>query len=353
MSEWLNSLTHLLFYRKGLNIAMTDVALTYLTEALNYCDQYVEVSLADMMFEAEGNKDVNEHNEKVTKGAFGALKNAVKSLIDMIKKAINGIKDFIATRGMSKEEKEKFDEFKKLVASDPELADTKVTLADFKAYEEAYDAAIKELEAEAKKPNPSEEVANKIIEKLGKTLDSVKQEGSDMAKRAAVATTLQTAVDIADRNVMAAKAIKLMLDSELVTMEDIDSVLGEGESAKQIKKIEKYAKGGIFHRLKIKLLYRKSATLKAVLKKQMNTILSYTNIKNGKVKDGKSVIDAGSIAKGAIKHPKLTSQVVGGADKAADIAMNAGLLAVKAHGAKKDIKKTKKDVEDLKNFITG
>lgn len=336
-----------------------DESLSFLLEARSYVESFIDVSLADFMFEeTEEMKEKNEHNEKAKIGALDALKKAFSKLIEMVKNTIERITNFFKERMLSKEEKERFKEFKEMVKKNPELAKQKITIADFRAYEKAYDEALKELENEAKKENPSDEIGKQIVEKLSEELKNITEKGKGIATKAAISTTLDTAIQIADRNTQCAKAINAALKAELISLESVEKELGEKEVAKFEKKIERLSKAGFLHRWKVKIFHHKEMTLEAVLKSQFKKFLSFTNVgENGKVKPGESIIDTGSILKGVSKNPKLVSDALGGPKEAANFAKDMAMKSIQVKKAQKDtkkfIKKSKKDAEEFMSFITG
>lgn len=336
-----------------------DESLSFLLEARSYVESFIDVSLADFMFEeTEEMKEKNEQNEKAKTGALNALKNAFSKLIEMVKNTIERIADFFKERMLSKEEKERFKEFKEMVKKDPELAKQKVTIADFRDYEKAYDEALKELENEAKKENPSNEIGKQIIEKLNEELKRITEKGSGIATRAAMSTTLDTAIQIADRNTQCAKVINTALKAELISLESVKKELGEKEVAKFEKKIERLSKAGFLHRWKVKILHHKENTLEAILRSQFKKFLSFTNIgKNGKVKPGKSIVDTGSILKGTAKNSKLVSDALGGPKETVNFAKNIAMSPIKTqktkHEVQKSAKKLIKETNEFMSFITG
>ena len=333
-----------------------DIALQCFMEAQSYIDSFYDIPLSDMIFEeTEEVKEKIEHNEKAKNGALSSIGKMIDALINMVKELMNKITNFIREGFLSKDERAKYKNFKEMVKSNPDLASKKVTIEDWRAYEKAYDDALKKLEEEANKPNPSLDIANGIVEALSKTIESYASEGTDIAARVAIQTTLDTAIDIADKNVTCAKAINFALQNELIKLDNIKEQIGEKEVAKFEKKIDRLSRAGAIHRIRVKLFNRKEATLQGILKKQFNRLLSYTNIKNGKLEDGKPIADKKSLLKGMSKNPKFTTQALGGAENAAKLAQQIATdtITVKRNEkeAKKSIKNAKRDIQDLKNFI--
>ena len=333
-----------------------DEALYYLMEAQNYIDSFVDISVADSFFEeTEEAKEANENNEKAKGGAVAALKKAFRAMIEAIKNIISNISDFFQTRALSAEERQRYAEFKKMIKEDPEFAKQKVTIQDWREYEKAYEEALKALEEEAKKPNPRDEFVDAVIKKLSDEISALAGQGKDAAGRAAMSVTLSTAVDIADQNVTCAKTINYALQHELISLQDIEKSLGAEEAAKFEKQIKAAAKNGFLHRARVRIFKHKEQTFEAIIRKQFKNLMAFTNIKNGKVADGKSVVDSQSLARGVVKNKKLVVDTVGGKDKAMEISKNLATSAAKAKIAQMKAadkaKKTKKEYEDLKTFF--
>lgn len=323
-----------------------DMSLEYLLEAQGYIEQFVDVPFSDMFFE---DTDVNAEAKG---GAINAIKNAIKTLIKKIKEAIVDIKEWIHSKFMSREEKEKWKKMKAAINSDPELANSKIPIPEWEPYEKMYNDMIKTISDEQDKEEPDMQKINKKMAFFDKAIRDLGGKGKDAASRAVSVMTLKTAVDIADRNALCAKAINMMLNSELGVLEEIEKNIGQKQMQKYENKIRKYANNGFLHRMKVKLLYRQKATFKAVMNKQKKAILSYTNIDdNGKLKKGKSIISSGSIKKGAIMHPTYAFDIVGGAQGA----MNINRAAREGRDFKKFITKSntniKKDLNSLKTFV--
>lgn len=280
-----------------------DDCILYLSEALEYTNAIVDVPLADLLFEnSDEAKEVNERNEMASKGAIASIKNAIQKLITTIQTLIKNFTDFIKNKFMSKSDKEAYKEIRDEVHSNPELAKEKVSIEDFSQYEKIYDEALKKLNNEMLKKDPDTETVPTIMETMTKEIQQLKGVGGEISKRAAVVVPLKTAVDIADRNVICARAISAAMNSELVSLEQAKKTLGDKQVARYKKKIEKYAKNGIFHRAKVRLLNRKLSTLESVLKSQVNAILSFSNLdRNRRSNKKKPIVTRGSIIRGAIK----------------------------------------------------
>lgn len=353
-------------YRK--DTLCMDACLFYLNEAEDQINSIIDISIAESVFsDIYDTEETNNFNEGVITGAINSLKSAVKVLKEAIQKIINSITDFFKNRGLSAEERAKFNEIRKWAANNPEFANQKVTIANYKEYEKVYDDALKQMNSlfgrlKSTAKNAVKSAADPvwdaiqgsldaILGKVEKDINSIANEGAGMVKRGSLTVTMKTALEMADSNAAAAKALKLALNDESSLLESIEKELGKKEAEKFSKKLEAYARNGRIHRAKVKLLGRKNKTLQSIARKQYKAILSFTNLNSdGTLKNGKGLVDGGSIARGFAKNPGLAKNTVKG--------MNVGDIidVVKdVNSAKKTVKSAKKSasdiVDDVKSFF--
>lgn len=333
---------------------------SYLIEAFEYADAIVDISLADSFFEASAeSQEINERNEIASQGAISSIKKAIRSLIEFIKDLIKKFSDFIKNKFMTKSEKDEYKKIKEEIRSNPELGKEEVTIEDFSQYEKIYDDTLKEINNEMSKDDPDPTKIPTFMEGLIDKINNLKGVGSNAAKRAAVVVPLKLAVDIADKNVLCAQAINAAMNTELINLEQAEKILGNKQVARYKKQIQRYAKNGVFHRAKAKILSHKQATLKSVLTSQVKTILSFTNFDKGlKLKKGKPVINKGSVIKGTVKNPRFTSDVLGGpkgmmkASKAVgDVTDTIDSITTKSKKTDKMTGEFKKNLNDFRSFI--
>lgn len=325
-------------------------SLFYLNETYSYLNSMVDISLADSFFEeADEVTNAIKQNEKAQTGAIASLKKLFASLIETVKKYIQKFTDWIKTKFMQKEERERYAQFKEYIKQHPEIAQEKISIPSFKEYEKVYGDAIKGLEKENAKSNPSEEAMKKVAEKLSKTLDTMGKTG----KKAAMYVTLDTAIKIADKNVISARAINSAMQAELIDLQNIEKELGSAQAIRFQNKIQRYAKNGVFHRLKVGILGRKNRTLEACLSKQINKLLSFTNYKSNDPYT--PIVTRRSIARGTIRNTGLVKAIRGTDDSNAKIAANAALDSVASANdrlkMRRRVRRASRDVKNFKSFI--
>ena len=291
---------------------MDEIAM-YLREAYMYIAEMKETTLSDIFFENMiGAED--DPQEKASSGALNSLKKAFQKLIDFVKNMIEKISNNIRNLFASKSEKEDYQKAKKNIQENPEIANMTVETTDFSKYEKIYDDGIKELDDEMKKDEPDIARVQEVMDKVSDQIQDLDGARNEVAKKAAMTVTMKMLVKIADRDVECAKAINHALNSQLLNINKAEKILGKSETAKYKKQIKRYADNCLFHRAKAKLLGYKHATLEKISKKQIKTILSFTNLdENLNIKNGKKfAVTPVSAVKGAIKHPKLTYDVLKG-----------------------------------------
>ena len=334
-----------------------DVILESLKEAQSYIDMMEDLPLYDTFFK-EGEDD---KEEVASEGAFAAIKKAFEKLIQLVKDMLHSIKDFFASMFLSKEEKEKYKEFKRRVKTDPNLKGQKVFMEDWKEYEKIYNEALKKLEEESKKSTFNAEIANDVLEWTSDKLKALGDKYGEVAKRAAYSVALDTAIDMADACQLAAQGMEGALNLELVSLEKVEKELGEKKAKKFKKDLESAAKNGLFHRIKVALFKRKTATLSGIAKKQAKRLLAFTNLevddKKLKVKDGKKIIDTKSIQKGVISNGDVTVDALGGVKNTAATAAGLAQTAIEAEKLKrkgiKAVKEAKRKKDQARDFIFG
>ena len=122
--------------------------------------------------------------------------------------------------------------------------------------------------------------------------------------------TLQAALELADRNMVAAKGIQKALESENGLLQAIADSVGDKEAARFKKKVDNYARDGVFHRMKVNLLCRKQKDLVAVGQSLINNITSFFKVDAA----GNVSVTKGSFMKGVYKNADTINAVVKGAN---------------------------------------
>lgn len=130
---------------------------------------YQEVGSYEAIFESEDPevKETLVKNKKIEGGVGEHLKKAAEAVLQMIHKFIDFFKNIFGTVGMSKEEKDLYNQFKEACKKDPSLKNKQVTVKDFRETMKQYDALKKEVEQaerdlRAGKETDTDQLINKI-----------------------------------------------------------------------------------------------------------------------------------------------------------------------------------------------
>lgn len=323
-----------------------DESLYFLAEAMDYLDQYVEISDLDAIMEATDKaKEVNANNEKAGGGALNAIKNAIQSLINLVKNSIGAVVNFIQEAFMSRDQRAKFNAFKQKAAKDKRYAGKKIRVSDFREYEKQYDNAISRIDKIYRNGGSADE-AEAVMAELNGTLRNLKKAAKGGASAGVTTMTLQAALELADRNMVAAKGIQKALESENGLLQAIADSVGDKEAAKFKKKVDSYARDGVFHRMKVNLLCRKQKDLVAVGQGLINNITSFFKVDAA----GNISVTKGSIMKGIYKNAGTIDAAMKGANPDGEKPSIRSMMGRALHGAN-TARKVNDFAKDAKNLF--
>lgn len=324
---------------------MTEVN-SILLELAEYLDAQDDLS-DGVLTEAEDDK-----KDEVPQGIINKLKALFKSLKDAVVKIVKDITEYFRYKMLSAEDKVKLNELKRRVKEHPELGNVEVTVIDYKKYEKVFNDALNRLEADMKKENSTEKDAEESYNWLVKSLERLKDDATKNGKTFATRVTLATALDLADTHQTAATVMNTLLKREIVQLDEIDNNLSEKEISNYRKKVEKYAKDGFFHKVKIRMLRRHTDTFRDVMDRNINNLLNMTNLKmeDNKIKKRDTTkkgisgfISEDDVIRGINKNRKYSGQVFGGHKGASSVSMA-------ARGLKEDRKNIVKTAKEEKRF---
>lgn len=208
-----------------------DLCMSYLYEASKLVEEYTEIDLYRSVFEAGDVAVVEQKNEKIKSDSRNLLQKAVDVIKSIINKAKQLISNCLAWFTSSDEDKDKFKKFRDECAANPEFANMKISLTNWKEIEKAYAEAINSAEAEYKAIKDDEASAregklNDIMNKLKKTTTA-----------ATTSITVEAALRMAQDSQVNASRIKTALDLDLGLINKLESEIGEKETKKFKKKI--------------------------------------------------------------------------------------------------------------------
>lgn len=208
-----------------------DLCMSYLYEASKLVEEYTEIDLYRSVFEAGDVAAVEQKNEKIQSDSRNLLQKAVDVIKSIINKAKELISNCLAWFGASDEEKDKFKKFRDECAANPEFANMKISLTNWKEIERAYAEAINSAEAEYKAIKDDE--ASTRDGKLTDIMNKLKK----TATAAATSITVEAALRMAKDSRVNASKIKTALDLDLGLIGKLESEIGEKETKKFKRKV--------------------------------------------------------------------------------------------------------------------
>lgn len=213
-----------------------DLCISYLNDANNSINQIKELPLFESVFtEAEELEKIDDENSKASEKSVSLLRKAlsvVKGIYDTIKQII---KDFVDYVKLSSSEKDQFKKFEEECKNNPEFANKKITVKNWKAIESAYNEAIGIAEKEIKEMSRRKDEARPNVLKYFKTSA---EKAAGIAKDATIEITVQKAISIAKDSPKVAKQLYDVMDSDNAFTQQLEAELGE----KQYKKTKKELK---------------------------------------------------------------------------------------------------------------
>ena len=213
-----------------------DLCISYLNDARQCINRINELPIYEAVFtEAEELEKINEENSEASEKSISLLRkalNVVKGIYNTIKQII---KDFIDYIKLSSSEKDQFKQFEEECKNNPEFANKKITVKNWKAIEDAYDKAIGIAESEIKDMTRRKDEARPNVLNYFKT---AAEKAAGIAKDAAVEVTVQKALSMAKESPKLARQLYEEMDKENSITRQIEAQLGE----KQYKKTKRELK---------------------------------------------------------------------------------------------------------------
>ena len=193
-------------------------------------------------------EEAEAENANTAKASGNFLTNA----INKIKTAIGNLIENIKKMFLSKEERAKYEQFKKMVESNPEFAGKKVTIKDFRKSNAELEKALKIVDdglAQIDRANADQagSIADSILDKANKYCTAA-------GKTAQNTITVDAMLRLAQNSRPAAEAIKKMLESEQGMMDKLEAELGKAQAQKFKKEIDRCSRKISLHNFKLKIL---------------------------------------------------------------------------------------------------
>lgn len=202
-----------------------------------------------LIFETE-DPVIAEKNKRIEK-AQNRSQSGVSKIISAVKKMItnliDSIKDFFDRLGLKGDEKAQFEAYRKQMAENPALKNKRITVKDFRAVNQQYEALIADVERDIRAERDGDQ--HPIDAKIHEYEERLKNIG--LAQGSIVAADV--AIKMAESNVNVAKMIQTALRKDNGLMNQLVASLGAKEAGKVKKTIDAAAKNSIFTRLKVKI----------------------------------------------------------------------------------------------------
>lgn len=200
-------------------------------EALN---NYHEIDSYMEIFEAD-NPQVQQQaadNAQAKTGILENLKAAAMAVLRTIQNMISSITDFFRKSNMKEEERRAYEEFKAKCAKDPSLKDKRITVLDFRKFNEQYQSLLNEAEAAdrelaAGKDYPLDDLIQKISGFCG-----------NAGKGLMVSVGCEAALNFASSSTEAAQIMLKTLKED----EELQKTLVENIGKHETKKFERQMK---------------------------------------------------------------------------------------------------------------
>lgn len=208
-----------------------DLCMSYLYEASQLANDYKEVDLYHEIFEGSAMDAINAQNEQIVGKSESLLTKAANMIKAIIRKAQEIISNVMSWFKADDSEKDQFRKFREECKNNPEFANKKITLTNWREIDAKYSTAIKKAEAEYKTCKDEENAAKpKILSSLTKYLGNITKAG-------VLSVTVEGALKMAEESQTAAFAIKGALDKDLGVIDQLEQSIGKKETKKFKRKI--------------------------------------------------------------------------------------------------------------------
>lgn len=235
---------------------------TYIHEML------LESAKADLLTEAGEEKGF-------IASAFEKLKALIKNLINTISTAIQRLTNKIRYGLLSKESKQKYDDFLQFMKDNPQVKKKSITVKDWKKLNSEYDKIEKNIVYMMK----SDQVdANGMTLK---TKDMIKNL-SALATSSTAVLTVDMALALARKSTDNAKFIQSALNNNQSALKLIEDELGKAEAQRLQNKVNKLTKESVGRKLLTELGLRKEKDLSTSMDEIVNS-LSKLKTTSGKI----------------------------------------------------------------------
>lgn len=235
-------------------------------------------------------ESTKEKKDGIVHKVFNTIKSIIEEAKKLIKKALSSIGNHIRYGLLSSKNKEKYNEFCEWVAKNPKVKQQKVSVKDWQRIMKEYDIVEKNIVKYMNDDTVDSRGLNMKANELLKDLSSV-------TNSATAAISVDLCMVLARKSPEMAKTVQVALENCNSVLENIDAQLGEGQSEKLKKNIEKLTKESVGQRILAQLFQKKE---KSIMECITEVTTSFEKLMSGEA----TVVDK---AKAAVEHRNLAS----------------------------------------------
>lgn len=213
-----------------------DLCMSYIKEADECINQITPISLFDSVFSEAGDiPDAEKKNGEMQEKSLNFLQKAcavIRSIYQKIRKMIRDFTDFLH---LTVNEKDEFKKFEEECRQNPEFANKKITVRDWRAIQNAYSGVINEVEKEIKDISRKEEEARpSFFSAITHKLDQAK----GVAKDTAVEMTIAKVLDMCKHSPEFADVVNKGIEFDTNVLGTLEKEIGEARVKGYQKKLK-------------------------------------------------------------------------------------------------------------------
>ena len=239
-----------------MNEILMDDSLYWLSEAQRYLDMIVDIDPYQEIFETyDPNVKLKvDQNEKAKTGVAGSLKKAIEAVKRICKNIMNSIKDFFEKRNLKEEERKAYDSFKAACAKNPELKNKKISVKDYRKFNEEYNNILEE----ARKADTA--LAEERAFNTQELFDRISGFTKGIASGAVASVGCDAALNMASSSREIANNIYASLKNDQALHDRLEAAIGKAETKRFEKQMKSLGKRVSLQRaiMKMKGTYSRS-----------------------------------------------------------------------------------------------
>lgn len=229
-------------------------------------------------------ENTNSEKEGIVDKLINLISTILKQTKEMVNKFISSIGNKTKYMLMSKKEKESFELFRRYVSEHSEVKKKEITVKDWEEIKKNYSNIEKDLDRMYNDPTID---YNYLNTKGNELLRNV----SDISSKAISALTIDACLKIAENSTNSAKTIQDALYANSDILNKIETDLGNKETRKFQKKLNKLTKESVYRKLKVALLGKQEKDLFDCIKDYTKSFSDIAKNPTSKVAAAKTAAD--------------------------------------------------------------